>query len=225
MPDASNRLPGELASAQPDPRAATRRRAVWLKRLHQWHWISSAVSLVGMLLFAITGITLNHAADIPADSTLTRVQQTLPQPMLASLAAISAEPPESQPLPDEVRDWLRSQQIAVDQQPVEWSADEAYLALPRAGGDAWLAIDLADGSIEYEATDRGWIAWLNDLHKGRNTGPVWRAFIDVFALATLVFCLTGLWLLHLHSKHRRLTWPLVGAGCALPMLIAVLWLH
>jgi hypothetical protein len=32
------------------------RRAFWLKHLHQWHWVSSAACLVGMLLFAITGI-------------------------------------------------------------------------------------------------------------------------------------------------------------------------
>ena len=43
------------------------RRAYWLKTLHQWHWISSAVCLVGMLLFAVTGITLNHAAQIDAE--------------------------------------------------------------------------------------------------------------------------------------------------------------
>src|SRR4051812_14498701 len=36
-------------------------RAVWLKNLHQWHWISSALCLLGMFLFSITGITLNHA--------------------------------------------------------------------------------------------------------------------------------------------------------------------
>nr|MBP6216900.1 PepSY-associated TM helix domain-containing protein [Luteimonas sp.] len=27
------------------------RRGFWLRTLHQWHWISSAVCLVGMLLF------------------------------------------------------------------------------------------------------------------------------------------------------------------------------
>ena len=42
-------------------------RSFWLKQLHSWHWISAAVSLVGMILFAVTGITLNHAAQIPAE--------------------------------------------------------------------------------------------------------------------------------------------------------------
>lgn len=34
--------------------------------LRQWHWVSSALCLAGMLLFAVTGITLNHATDIEA---------------------------------------------------------------------------------------------------------------------------------------------------------------
>ena len=36
------------------------------KTLLRWHWISSALCLIGMLGFAITGFTLNHAADIEA---------------------------------------------------------------------------------------------------------------------------------------------------------------
>ena len=36
------------------------------KTLLRWHWISSAVCLIGMLLFAVTGLTLNHAAKIEA---------------------------------------------------------------------------------------------------------------------------------------------------------------
>jgi hypothetical protein len=28
------------------------RRSFWLKNLHQWHWISSSVCLVAMLVFA-----------------------------------------------------------------------------------------------------------------------------------------------------------------------------
>ncbi|MBL8445053.1 MAG: PepSY-associated TM helix domain-containing protein, partial [Zoogloeaceae bacterium] len=43
-----------------------KRRAVWLRTLHQWHWISSAICLFGMFLFAVTGITLNHAGAIEA---------------------------------------------------------------------------------------------------------------------------------------------------------------
>jgi len=42
--------------------------------------------------------------------------------------------------------------------------------MPRPGGDAWLSIETDSGVLLYERTERGWISYLNDLHKGRNTG-------------------------------------------------------
>jgi len=51
------------------------RRARWMRQLLQWHWITSAVCLVGMLLFAFTGITLNHSGSLessPQRSSETR---------------------------------------------------------------------------------------------------------------------------------------------------------
>ena len=74
------------------------------------------------------------------------------------------------------------------------------MSLPRPGGDAWLAIDLDTGEARYEQTDRGWIAYLNDLHKGRHTGTAWSWFLDLFAVACVVFCVTGLVLLQLHGR-------------------------
>ena len=47
----------------------------------------------------------------------------------------------------------------------------------------------------------------------------------MFAIATLVFCITGLFLLHLHARQRRLTWPLVGLGLVVPVLLILLFIH
>ena len=72
---------------------------------------------------------------------------------------------------------------------------------------------------------RGWIAYFNDLHKGRHTGLAWSWFIDALALACIIFSLTGLFLLHLHSARRWSTWPLVGLGLVAPLIIMLLFLH
>jgi hypothetical protein len=77
-------------------------------------------------------------------------------------------------------------------------------------------VALEDGQVEYEKTDRGWISYFNDLHKGRNTGAAWSWFIDVFAVACLVFCITGLFLLQMHAGKRPATWPLVALGLVAP---------
>ena len=77
----------------------------------------------------------------------------------------------------------------------------------------------------YEHTDRGWISYLNDLHKGRNTGAAWSWFIDVFSVSCVVFCISGLLLLQRHAQSRPTTWPLVGLGLVIPMLLALLLIH
>ncbi len=212
-------------SATP-PIAAKRKRkwrGWWLKQLHNWHWISAALSLVGMLLFAITGITLNHAATIGAKPVVIEKTGTLSAPLLRMLTAPHAA---DAPLPTPVAKGIV---VAVGLDPagksVEWSDTDAYVALPRPGGDAWVSIERATGRITAETTDRGWISYLNDLHKGRNAGEAWAWFIDIFAGACILFTLTGLLLLQLHARHRPTTWPIVAAGLAIPVLLAILFVH
>ena len=193
-------------------RAKQKRRAWWLKQLHTWHWISAAISLIGMLLFSATGITLNHAADIPTTPVVARTQAVLPAPLLAELQTVAKRAVDdgaAAAMPDAAAAWLADTlDVQVAGHAVEWSADEAYVSLPRPGGDAWINVDLATGAVERETTDRGVVSYLNDLHKGRHTGFAWSLFLDVFAVACLLFSLTGLWLLHLlHSVSMRLSVP------------------
>ncbi|WP_043004072.1 PepSY-associated TM helix domain-containing protein [Comamonas testosteroni] len=206
-------------------------RAYWLKKLHEWHWISSAICLIGMLLFAVTGFTLNHAGQIESKPKVESRDAQLPPNLLEKLQqaqkqGVEAADKNAVGLPAEVDGWL-AQQIKVSAKgfAVEWSEDEAYVPMPRPGGDAWLRVDLKEGSVEYEKTDRGWISYLNDLHKGRNTGGAWSLFIDIFAVGCLVFCITGLLILKMHAQRRPMTWPMVGLGLVLPALLVLLLVH
>ena len=200
------------------------RRSFWLKQLHQWHWISAAVSLIGMLLFAITGITLNHAGQIEAKPVVVSRKATLP----ADLLALLAKGPEEgkRPLPVQLEPFLdKAVGADVAGREGEWSADEVYVALARPGGDAWVSIDRETGAIEHEKTTRGAVSLLNDLHKGRNAGKAWGWFIDIFAAACVIFTVTGLILLQFHARARPLTWPLVGLGLAAPVILVILFVH
>lgn len=204
--------------------AAQHRRSFWLKQLHQWHWISAALSLIGMLLFAITGITLNHAGQIEAEPKVVSRKATLPPDLLAVLAKGPEE--GKRPLPVQLEPFL-DEAVGADVagREAEWSADEVYVALARPGGDAWVSIDRETGAVEHEKTTRGAISLLNDLHKGRNTGKAWSWFIDIFAVACVIFTVTGLILLQFHARARPLTWPLVGLGLVAPVLLVILFVH
>lgn len=199
-------------------------RSFWLKQLHQWHWISAAVSLVGLLLFAVTGITLNHAAQIPAEPVTLEQTGALPAPLLARLSSFPAE--TTDPVPDAVARWAAETfEVQIARRPTETTPEEIYVALAEPGGDGWLTIDRATGEALRERTTRGWVAYINDLHKGRNTGVVWYWFIDVFAVACIVFAVTGFGLTWLHARQRPLTWPLLGLGLLIPVVIALLFIH
>jgi hypothetical protein len=206
-----------------------RRRAYWLKTLHEWHWVSSALCLIGLLLFGVTGFTLNHAASIEARPKVTSrtatVDDVLRAALLKHLPEAKANKGKAE-LPVDLQHWIRKQwSIDTEGRDAEWSDDEIYLSLPRPGGDAWLRLNLADGEAEYERTDRGWLSYFNDLHKGRNSGAAWSWFIDIFAAATLVFSITGLFILKMHAGNRPFTWPMVGMGLVIPVLLALLFIH
>lgn len=189
-----------------------------------WHWMSSAISLIGLLLFAITGFTLNHAADIEGSPVVIEKAVQLPPPLLRQLASVARTDGKAA-LPRPVATWVEDNFPVRASAEAEWSADEVYLPAPRPGGDAWVAIDRASGEVTSEITSRGWISYLNDLHKGRNSGGEWSLFIDIFSFACLVFAITGLFLLQLHSAKRKSTWPLVGLGLAIPAAIAIIFIH
>lgn len=187
--------------------------------------MSAALSLAGLIVFAATGITLNNAAWIEASPTVESRSATLPDDLRSTLVDM-ADKAATVALPREAERWLDNEfNIRVRGRPAEFSADEVYVGLPEPGADAWLAISLPDGHVEYERNARGWVAYFNDLHKGRNTGAAWSWFIDIFAAACLMFAVTGLFLMTMHATNRRATWPLTGLGVLIPLVLMLLWVH
>jgi uncharacterized protein len=197
----------------------------WKRQARTWHWMSGAICLIGMLAFAATGITLNHARQIEA-SPRVEAHEAVLSPASLDVIAPDIVFGESADLPVAVRRELR-RVLGVDtgDAAAEWTDIDVYVSLPRPGGDAWLSIDRETGDVFYEVTSRGAVAYLNDLHKGRSTGPAWSLFLDVFASACMVFCLSGLWLLQIHSARRGSTWPLVVAGIGVPVILLLLFVH
>lgn len=225
MNQLTTQRPPETTAKGAKPKAALNgARSFWLKQLHSWHWISAAVSLVGMILFAVTGITLNHAGSIPATPVTVEQKAQLPAPLLERLTSFPEE--TTDPVPEAVARWTKTAfKVDVAGKPTETTPEEVYVALATPGGDGWVTIDRSTGEAVHEKTTRGWIAYLNDLHKGRNTGSVWFWFIDVFAVACTIFALTGLGLMWLHARGRPSTWPLAALGLLIPVIIALIFIH
>ena len=108
--------------------------------LKDWHWISSAVCLIGMLLFSVTGITLNHAGWIESVPSVESHESSLPQTELDRLANASG----NDALPTFFHRWYedKTQNSISSNAEIEWSDYELYVAMPRPGGDSWFSVDL-----------------------------------------------------------------------------------
>ncbi|MFT4075950.1 MAG: PepSY-associated TM helix domain-containing protein [Asticcacaulis sp.] len=202
--------------------SSTAKSGFWRNQLRQWHWISSAISLMGLLLFSVTGFTLNHATQIEAEPKVTKIERQVSPATLAGLTSVTANVPLTATQAIAIRG---ATGIDVRGAAVDADDDGIYLSLSAPGVDSTLEISRIDGHAIYERTDRGLIAVLNDLHKGRHSGPVWAMFIDLIAIACVVFSVTGFGLLWLYARGRRITWPLVALGLVLPFILFLLFVH
>ena len=199
-----------------------RRRMQLYRTTHLWHWISAAVCFAALALFTITGITLNHAGAISATPSIVNGDAKLPD----DLRALISNPDAKGEPPAQVISWAEDIfDLSLRGATSEWSDEELYLSAPGPGRDAWVSIDRASGAAKFETTDRGWVAYFNDLHKGRNTGITWTIFIDVVAVAVLFFSITGLVLLWIQARQRTSTWPLLGGGVVLVVALMIFFAH
>jgi uncharacterized protein len=199
------------------------KKTSWIPFVRSLHWMSSAICLVAVFLFAVTGITLNHADSIKANPSVSTIEKILPENLLSQVSGVDEK---KQPLSEHLIDWFDEQaDLDIPEKSAEWNSDEIYLALAKPGGDAWLSINRETGEWIYEETSRGWIAYLNDLHKGRNTSEAWRWFMDFVSVCCLIFCLSGFWLLWRYSANRRSTYPLLLLGVIAPWVILIISMH
>ncbi len=175
-----------------------------------------------MLLFAVSGFTLNHADVFEAEGRSTSREYEL----ASSVAALIDQQKNGTPVPQAVSDEIfRLTGADVSGQMIDNQYGEVGFDLARPGRDATVTLDLNERKIHFETIDRGAIALLNDLHKGRHAGLVWGLLIDISALIFVVFTLTGLGLLYLHSRMRASTWPLTSLGMILPAIAYLLFVH
>lgn len=191
---------------------ARRGPAWWARWLHTY---VSALGFFAVVGFGVTGLTLNHADWFErGGESVRRVEGQLDPAWLG---------PERDVLTDRlaVVEHLRASGARGAVTSFRIDADECVVVFKGAGYVADAVIDRATASFELTETRKGVVAVLDDLHKGRDTGPVWSVFIDVAAVVVTCAGLTGLWLLCHVRRRVGAGLVLVALGTAVPV---VLWL-
>jgi hypothetical protein len=145
------------------------------------HVYVSMALLTLMIFFSITGVTLNHPewfADNQAD--VTEADFIMPAELLA---------PKNEG--NLLNFLIQENYLNGNRLSIEREDGELFITDKGPGAYLSLTIDLNSGDTYKEATDYGYWALLNDLHKGRNSGLFWRFIIDLSAVLMIVFSLTG----------------------------------
>lgn len=171
----------------------------WSRSLHSW---ISMLSLLLVLFFAVTGLTVNHP-DWAGDPQARTVRGVLPARVTANGQI----------------DFLAASQYLRDTHHVTGevtdhgiTAGQGRIAYQAPGYDAAVFFDITSREYTLTTTSYGLLAVANDLHKARHTSGLWSVVVDVSALVLAAVALTGLVLQLLIQHRRRTALALLAAG-------------
>ena len=213
-PPPSNTGPGDPA-AEPGPAAHRHHRPLRIRLAAPIRWLHTYLSMFGLvavLFFSVTGITLNHprwfydgvAANVAAEG---RVDPALLRGEVDKLGVVEHLRREHG-----VRGALAS---------FTTEEDECVVTFKGPGYSADAFIRRPEGDYRLTEERHGFVAVINDLHKGRDAGPVWSAIVDLSAAMTALAAATGLFLLF-YVKRRRAMGLMTALAGAVALIAAFL---
>ena len=186
-----------------------------LASLARWlHVYLSMFGFAALLLFSITGLTLNHPTWFAGET-----RRTLQGEMQLSWLAEGPMSPDRL----EIVEHLRTAH-GIHGAVSDFRVDdrECLVAFQGPAYAADIFIDRNTGSYDGVEIRHGTVALLNDLHKGRHTGNIWSWVIDLSAVGMALISLTGFALLFFIRRRRRNGLFIAAAGLAIVAFLA--WL-
>ncbi|QDV15064.1 hypothetical protein CA51_49750 [Rosistilla oblonga] len=192
----------------PDPKPS---RWLYRKSAAAFRWLHiylSMLSFASLMFFALTGITLNHPTWLGGS-----VQNVIDQSGQLPTQLLAGEVDEL-----EIAETLRAEH-RLKGRVKEFETDdyECMLVFKSPGYAADVFIDRETGNYSLTVTSSNAVAIMNDLHKGRDSGPAWSLLIDGSAILMAIMSLSGFGLLFYLKKRRA-----AGVLTALAGTIAVL---
>lgn len=181
----------------------------WSRVLH----IYMSTALFSLLIFfSVTGVTLNHLEWVSTKNQPQLWQADVPKKVLNDF-----KPPISQAMID----WLKTTHNLPIAKNIGWDDEFMELTLDYSlpAGYAYVVVDINQGKYSVDYQTGTVFQLLNDLHKGRHSGPVWSWLIDLSAVFMVFFSITGLIILWQNRPKRRVGIILTVLGTFTPVLI------
>ena len=194
---------------------------LWKKRLVTWsrwlHIYLSMVSFAILFFFAVTGLTVNHIDWFANQQKTFLYKGTMPHAWLRPAGGKDVAKLE-------IVEQLRKAH-GIKAALSDFRVDDAQCAVSFKGPGytADTFIDRDTGTYEVTETRMGWGAILNDLHKGRDTGPGWKLLIDFSAVLMTFVSVTGMALIFFLAKRRFSGLMAAAVGAVLCYVVYLVW--
>jgi hypothetical protein len=188
------------------------------------HIYLSMFGLAAVLFFSVTGLTLNHPDWFFANvESISEAEGQFPRDWL-HLDAPGGIAEEDRVDRLGVVEHLRAEH-GVRGALVEFSVDEyeCFVTFKGAGYAADAQVDRETGEYLLTQSSFGPVAVLNDLHKGRDTGPAWSVAIDASAVVLTLISLSGLILLFYLKLRRNPGLVVALVGAAVVVAVVLMW--
>jgi uncharacterized protein len=182
------------------------------------HWsllVHIYISMAGFtlaLLFAVTGLTLNHQ------------DFGWSEPRVVTSSIIIDENLVRNPDRAALEKYLR-EKVGIQSPVTDYheDSDQIQMTFAAPGKRTVVTINRADNSGEVENEQRGLLGKLDDLHKGFDTGRVWYWTIDLAAILLVVSSLTGMVTLLALRARRRSGFVVGTLGVLMVVLLYLIW--
>jgi hypothetical protein len=167
------------------------------------------VSFAILLFFAATGLTLNHQEWFAGQQRTTVYKGAMDRAWLGKDV-------DRLHIVEQLR---QAHGIKAALGEVQVDDDQISVSFKGPGYSADASIDRPAGSYNVTETRSGWAAVMNDLHKGRDAGPMWGKLIDATAVFMTLVALSGLTLIFFLAKWRKPGLVMLGVGAVACFLI------
>ena len=187
--------------------------------LSRWlHIYVSMVSFGILLFFAVTGFTLNHAEALFGTPPVPRETRGT-----VDRAWLGTGTPETVAKLEIVEHLRRAHGVRGLVGDFRIEDGTCSIGFKGPGYTADAVVDRKSGTYELRETRLGFIAVINDLHKGRDTGAGWSLVVDLSAGLMVLVSVSGLVLI-LFIRRRVAAGLVTAAAGAVASYLAYLWL-
>lgn len=191
-------------------------RGAFYRVCREWHGYFSAFAFFALLFFSATGITLNHPEWFSTKAGERAVTRIALDRRVLQRAAASDD--QAAALAAAVRERTQVRGAFSSGEVLD---GEALLRFEGVTGNSDVTIDLATGRGEVAIERADAVSLLNDLHRGKNAGAIWKLAIDAVGALVIVLSLIGFVLFF--SLRFRLVTSLVLTTAGLAAMTALIY--